>query len=148
MQCECFNWARQFHRDKLVTKHHPRCEKFKGLDVEIKETIIRNLRFIDNIESAHEFSRYIMLNFLTNFSYDTDISELSNHIKISIETALLNRTKTGLLIDGIEYNTDKYTFHFSNDTHYNKEDNSYELLVNYIPYPLGYLILIEKKVNI
>lgn len=144
MKCECIDWARQFHTDKLVTQHHPRCKNFKGIDAEVKETIIKNLRYINNIESAHEFAKYIWLNLISNFKYDTDIKELQNHIVIPIETALLNKNKKFLNIDGVEYTPDKYTFHFSNGEMYNKEDMSYELFVNFIPYPLGDLILIEK----
>lgn len=144
MQCECIHWARQFHTDKLITQHHPGCKNFKGIDAEVKETIIKNLRYIDNIISAQEFTKYIWLNLIPNFKYDTAVSELPKHIVMPIETALLNKTKNSLNINGVEYTPDKYTFHFSNGIMYNKDDMSYELLVNFIPYPLCDLILIEK----
>lgn len=146
MQCECFSWARQFNKEKLITKHHPVCPNFKGIDVEVKESILQVLPYINNLYAANELARYLMLNLTTDVKFNKELRSISDttYLTIPVEDALMNKNKDGFTFSSVEYTTEKYNFYFSDGINYCDTEMSYEFLCNYIPFPVGLLLLIEK----
>ena len=146
--CECFNWARQFNINTILSKHHPACKQYNPF-LELKESIIDSLQYIEDFDIAANLASRVYIH-LTTYKETLPITTLTDieHIDIDIKTALLSdKNKEYIIINNEYYSYSDWSLHFYSDdkTHYTKDDNSYDLFINFIPHLTTHILLIKRK---